>query len=60
MISVDDSGQHAELKLSEGADAQKLLEMLVARVRIRRFDTREASLKQIFLNVVEGARDEAA
>ena len=60
VVSADDSGQHAELKLSAGADAQKLLEVLVGRVRIRRFDTREASLKQIFLNAVEEARHEAA
>lgn len=60
VIAADDSGQHAELKLSAGADAQELLEMLVGRVRIRRFDTREASLKQIFLNAVEEARNEAA
>jgi ABC-2 type transport system ATP-binding protein len=60
VLAADDSGQHAELKLSADADAQKLLEMLVGRVRIRRFDTREASLKQIFLNAVEEARHEAA
>ncbi len=60
VVSADDSGQHAELKLSAEADAQKLLELLVGRVRIRRFDTREASLKQIFLNAVEEARHEAA
>ncbi len=59
VVAADDSGQHAELKLSADADAQALLEMLVARVRIRRFDTREASLKQIFLNAVEEARHEA-
>jgi len=29
-------------------------------VRIRRFDTREASLKQVFLNVVEEDNREAA
>ena len=60
VVAADDSGQHAELKLSAEADAQKLLEMLVARVRIRRFDTREASLKQIFMNAVEEVRHEAA
>jgi len=60
VLAADDSGQHAELKLSAEADAQKLLELLVGKVRIRRFDTREASLKQIFLNAVEEARHEAA
>lgn len=60
VTSADDSGQHAELKLADDADAQALLATLAQRVRIRRFDTREASLKQIFLNVVEEDSREAA
>ncbi len=60
VVEADDSGQHAELKLAADADAQKLLAVLIDRVRIRRFDTREASLKQIFLNAVEESRREAA
>ncbi len=59
VTGADDSGQHAELRLKPGADTQALLRILVERVRIRRFDTREASLKQIFLNTVEGERDAA-
>jgi len=58
VVAADDSGRHAELKLADGADAQKLLELLVGRVRVRRFDTREASLKQIFLNAVTGEGDD--
>ncbi len=60
VLAVDDSGQHAELKLGDDADAQALLATLAARVRIRRFDTREASLKQIFLSAVEEADHETA
>ena len=62
VASADDSGQHAELRLTDGADTQALLTALAARVRIRRFDTREASLKQVFLNTVEHREegDEAA
>jgi len=56
---ADDAGQHAELRLAPGADTQALLRTLVERVRIRRFDTREASLKQIFLDAVEHERDAA-
>ncbi|MGH8282748.1 MAG: DUF4162 domain-containing protein, partial [Gammaproteobacteria bacterium] len=52
VVAADDAGQHAELRLAHGADTQALLRILVERVRIRRFDTREASLKQIFLNSV--------
>lgn len=53
VLAADDSGQHAELTLAAEADSQALLTRLAGRVSIRRFDTREASLKQIFLNVVE-------
>lgn len=60
VVAADDSGQHADLTLGEGADSQQLLELLAGRVRIRRFDTREASLKQVFLNVVEEDDREAA
>jgi ABC-2 type transport system ATP-binding protein len=59
VLAADDAGQHAELRLAPGADTQALLKCLVERVRIRRFDTREASLKQIFLNTV-GAEHDAA
>ena len=59
VVSADDAGQHAELKLAPDADTQALLEALVARVRIRRFDTREASLKQVFLQAVEDNHDAA-
>ncbi|MGH8160579.1 MAG: ABC transporter ATP-binding protein [Gammaproteobacteria bacterium] len=60
VIAAADSGQHAELTLAADADSQALLTTLAARVTIRRFDTREASLKQIFLNVVEEDQREAA
>jgi ABC-2 type transport system ATP-binding protein len=59
VVAADDAGQHAELRLAPGADTQMLLKSLVERVRIRRFDTREASLKQIFLGVVENEREVA-
>ncbi|HEX7326903.1 MAG TPA: ATP-binding cassette domain-containing protein [Rhodanobacteraceae bacterium] len=52
VAAVDDAGQHAELRLLPDADTQALLKCLVDRVRIRRFDTREASLKQVFLATV--------
>lgn len=59
VIAADDAGQHAELRLAPDADTQVLLQRLVERVRIRRFDTREASLKQIFLNAVGDSHDAA-
>lgn len=59
VIAADDAGQHAELRLAPDADAQAILKALVERVRIRRFDTREATLKQIFLAAVGGEREAA-
>lgn len=59
VLAADDAGQHAELRLAADADTQALLRELVARVRIRRFDTREATLKQVFLATVGGQHDAA-
>jgi ABC-2 type transport system ATP-binding protein len=56
---INDAGKRAELSLEEGADPQRILERLVGRVTIRRFDTREASLHEIFIRTVE-ASDELA
>jgi ABC-type uncharacterized transport system ATPase subunit len=49
---VNDAGKHAEFVLAPGADADDLLKQLVGRVKIRRFDTREASLHEIFVRAV--------
>jgi ABC-2 type transport system ATP-binding protein len=51
---VNDSGKHAELTLEDGADAQAMLRALVDRLTIRRFDTREPSLHEIFVRAVGG------
>jgi ABC-2 type transport system ATP-binding protein len=49
---VNDAGRHAELSLHADADTQAILECLVNRLVIRRFDTREASLHEIFVRAV--------
>ncbi|MFH0946400.1 MAG: ATP-binding cassette domain-containing protein [Planctomycetota bacterium] len=49
---VNDSGKQAELLLEEGADPQRILAQLVGKLTIRRFDTREASLHEIFVKAV--------
>ena len=54
---VNDSGKQAELLLDEGADPQKILAQLVGKLTIRRFDTREASLHEIFVKAVGGEAD---
>lgn len=49
---VNDAGRHAELSLNADADDQAILASLVGRLTIRRFDTREASLHEIFVRAV--------
>jgi ABC-2 type transport system ATP-binding protein len=54
---VNDSGKQVELTLDDGADPQQLLRQLVDRVTVRRFDTREPSLHEIFVRAVGGRAD---
>ena len=54
---VNDSGKHAELTMQDGANPQELLRTLVDRLTIRRFDTREPSLHEIFVRAVGGRTD---
>jgi ABC-2 type transport system ATP-binding protein len=55
---VNDAGKQAELFLLDGTDPQAILEQLVGRLRIRRFDTAEPSLHEIFIRAVGEERDE--
>lgn len=55
---INDAGKQAELFLEDGIDPQVVLERLVGRVRIRRFDIREPSLHEIFIRAVGGKSDE--
>ena len=51
MAAADDSGLAAELKLKDGTDPQEVLERLMReRIRLRRFERIEPSLKRIFLD----------
>ena len=59
VVSADDAGRHAEFTLAPGADTQALLRALVERVRVRRFDIGEASLKQVFVQAVGDEREVA-
>jgi ABC-2 type transport system ATP-binding protein len=56
VASVEYSAGAAELELKPGADAQQLLESLVGKVRLSRFEVREPSLNEIFIQMVGGAR----
>jgi ABC-2 type transport system ATP-binding protein len=50
--SFNDYGNHVELRLKKGADAQELLRAAAAGCRIRRFELSEPSLEEIFIDVV--------
>jgi len=52
VIRINDAGRHAELSLGPDADTQTILASLMQRLTIRRFDTREASLHEIFVRAV--------
>jgi ABC-2 type transport system ATP-binding protein len=49
---VNDAGKHAEFVLAPGHDPDDILKQLVGKVKVRRFDTREASLHEIFVRNV--------
>jgi ABC-2 type transport system ATP-binding protein len=49
---VNDAGKHAEFVLAPDNDADDLLKQIVGKVKVRRFDTREASLHEIFVRAV--------
>jgi ABC-2 type transport system ATP-binding protein len=55
---INDSGKQAEIFLAEGVDPQSVLQALVGKLRIRRFDLREPSLHEIFVRAVGGESDE--
>jgi ABC-2 type transport system ATP-binding protein len=54
---VNDAGKQAELILEDGTDPQSILAQLVGKMTIRRFDTREPSLHEIFVRTVGGDTD---
>jgi ABC-2 type transport system ATP-binding protein len=50
--SVNDYGNHAEIRLKPGADSQELLQMAFSNLRVKRFQVMEPSLEQIFIDHV--------
>jgi ABC-2 type transport system ATP-binding protein len=48
--SLNDYGNHAELRLKPGADSQELLRAAMKALRVRRFQVMEPSLEQIFID----------
>ncbi len=52
--SYRDAGKQVELQLHDDADPQVILAALVGKIAIRRFDTREPSLHEIFIRAIGG------
>jgi ABC-2 type transport system ATP-binding protein len=50
--SFNNYGNYVEVKLRPGADAQALLKSAMSRVRLNKFELVEASLEEIFIDVV--------
>jgi len=48
--SLNDYGNHAELRLKPGADSQELLQSAMNGMRVKRFQVMEPSLEQIFID----------
>ncbi|MBU1699994.1 MAG: ATP-binding cassette domain-containing protein [Candidatus Eisenbacteria bacterium] len=53
ILSIDDQGRYAEIMLKENVRPGELLRRLVNHVDIRRFETSEASLDDIFIRQVK-------
>ena len=57
IAEVKNYGNHAELKLKDGADPQRLLLLASQQARILRFELMEPSLEEIFVRTVGGKAD---
>ncbi len=60
VLKVSDFGQYVEIRLAEGADAQRLLHAAAERLVLRRFEIVEPSLHDIFVETVTRDGREAA
>ena len=49
---IDDYGRYMEIRLKEGSNPQDLLDKLVGKVRINKFEVKEPSLNAIFIDIV--------
>ncbi|MEZ5965991.1 MAG: ATP-binding cassette domain-containing protein [Planctomycetota bacterium] len=55
---LNDAGKNAEIFLEQGTDPQAVLQQLVGKIKILRFDIRQPSLHEIFVRAVGGKTDE--
>ncbi|MCP4727052.1 MAG: ATP-binding cassette domain-containing protein [bacterium] len=54
----DNYGNYVEIQLEEGADPQELLGLVMASAKISKFEIKEPSLNEIFIETVEGTNGE--
>jgi ABC-2 type transport system ATP-binding protein len=59
VLDVDDYGQYSEVLLDPSTSPQALLQTVVGRLRIRRFEQVSPSLHNIFIDLVKGERANA-
>jgi len=52
VTAVETNGNHLEITLSDSADTQQLLQSLIKRVRVQRFEVKVPSLHEIFVELV--------
>jgi len=52
VTAVETNGNHLEISLSDSADTQQLLQSLIERVRVQRFEVKVPSLHEIFVELV--------
>ncbi|MFQ5767205.1 MAG: ABC transporter ATP-binding protein [Acidobacteriota bacterium] len=57
VLNADLQGNYAELRLKEGSSPDALLQAIVGRVEIRRFEMMEPTLNSIFIDLVEGGQE---
>jgi ABC-2 type transport system ATP-binding protein len=55
--SLNDYGNHAELRLKPGADSQELLATAMRQLRVIRFQVMDPSLEQIFIDRISDKHD---
>ncbi|MFC2158956.1 DUF4162 domain-containing protein, partial [Acidobacteriota bacterium] len=55
---IDDYGKYMEIKLKEKSDPQALLQKLVGRIEISKFEVREPTLNAIFIDKVGVSHEE--
>jgi ABC-2 type transport system ATP-binding protein len=55
VVRVNDAGKSAEIFLEDGYDPQRILQNLVGKLEIRKFDLSEPSLHEVFIRAVGGS-----